>query len=351
MLLEELSGLPSSFMEDLASPMLLHSIYLCGFWVLLCFFISIISDNYSQVDKLWSIVPWFYVWQWQILLFATNYESAASNSAEPIASNHQVKQASSFLGVNVERNESLEMLTILTTLWGIRLTFNFYRRGGYGWPPWIGEEDYRWAFVRNHPWMRASENPIRWQMFNLFFICAYQHILLLLISCPVFIVAKQPSRKLSQVDVGLGLLFIVTLVLETMADNQQYAFQTEKHRKYRLLKAMKAGENEKKSKAEVIALSPMESDGFLSSGLFYFCRHPNYACEQFLWIIVYLFSVQVQPINWTIIGSMLLSSLFFASSQLSESITAGKYKNYSKYTKAKWMFLPFGGSYAPGKEN
>lgn len=34
-------------------------------------------------------------------------------------------------------------MAILVNLWGIRLTLNFARKGGYSWKFWEGEEDYR----------------------------------------------------------------------------------------------------------------------------------------------------------------------------------------------------------------
>ena len=34
-------------------------------------------------------------------------------------------------------------MAAVSAVWGLRLTYNFYRRGGYAWPPWTGEEDYR----------------------------------------------------------------------------------------------------------------------------------------------------------------------------------------------------------------
>jgi steroid 5-alpha reductase family enzyme len=37
----------------------------------------------------------------------------------------------------------LVLMAAVSAVWGLRLTYNFYRRGGYGWPPWSGEEDYR----------------------------------------------------------------------------------------------------------------------------------------------------------------------------------------------------------------
>ena len=43
----------------------------------------------------------------------------------------------------------------LVTVWGIRLTFNFARKGGYSWKFWEGEEDYRWAIVRKNPLFKS----------------------------------------------------------------------------------------------------------------------------------------------------------------------------------------------------
>ncbi len=74
----------------------------------LCFLVSVVTDNYSQVDKLWSITPWLYVW----LLVAV-------------------------CGV---KNQRLMLMAIASLVWGMRLTLNFARRGGYVWPKvWEGE--------------------------------------------------------------------------------------------------------------------------------------------------------------------------------------------------------------------
>jgi steroid 5-alpha reductase family enzyme len=73
-----------------------------------CFLVSVVTDNYSQVDKLWSITPWLYVW----LLVANG-------------------------GLE---NQRLMLMAIASLVWGMRLTLNFARRGGYVWPKvWEGE--------------------------------------------------------------------------------------------------------------------------------------------------------------------------------------------------------------------
>ena len=66
----------------------------------------------------------------------------------------------------------------------------------------------------------------------------------------------------------MSFIFIVAVVIEFIADQQQYDFQTEKHRR------IKAGE----------PLGAYEI-GFVSTGLWGIVRHPNYAMEQSIWVI------------------------------------------------------------------
>ncbi len=81
---------------------------ICAFLVLACFFISVATDNYSQVDKLWSITPWMYVW---VLAFVDRMQTPR-----------------------------LVWMAVVAFVWGARLTLNFNRRGGYTWPKfWLGE--------------------------------------------------------------------------------------------------------------------------------------------------------------------------------------------------------------------
>jgi len=72
----------------------------------LCFILSLITDNYSQVDKLWSTIPIAYIWM-----------VAVKAGFEP----------------------RLVLMGIMVTIWGFRLTYNFSRRGGYSLKFWTGE--------------------------------------------------------------------------------------------------------------------------------------------------------------------------------------------------------------------
>ena len=219
-------------------------------------------------------------------------------------------------------NERMVLMSILVTIWAIRLTYNFARRGAYTWKFWAGEEDYRWEVLRKRP---GFNKPFIWMLFNLFFICSYQNILIFLFTIPILTVVGDNS-PLNWIDYLLSFLFVLFVLLEFAADNQQYVFQTEKHRR------MKAGE----------ALGDYEK-GFIDTGLWGIVRHPNYAMEQAIWLVFYFFSVNVtgEWLNWSVAGCALLLILFKGSSDFSEEISAGKYPAYSRYQKTVPRFIPF----------
>ena len=263
------------------------------FWIYVCaagltFIVSSLSRNYSQVDKLWSTIPILYAW---VVAVKSGYEPR------------------------------VVLMACLVSVWGIRLTYNFARRGGYSWRFWEGEEDYRWAILRAKPELK---NPVRWFLFNLFFISGYQMGLILLFTIPI--VKSVGGSPLGIVDFGLAALFVVLVILETTADQQQWNFQKEKYRR------LSANE----------PLTPPYSDGFVRSGLWSWVRHPNYAAEQAIWIVFYLFTISAGGYwaNWSVAGCVLLVLLFYGSSNFSEEISASKYPGYKEYQEKTGRFLP-----------
>jgi steroid 5-alpha reductase family enzyme len=229
-------------------------------------------------------------------------------------------------------------MACLITVWGIRLTFNFYRRGGYTLLPWKGEEDYRWAHVRQGVYLEILTKPVVWHLFNLTFISIYQNVLLLLIATPSFVVHSMATSckdmysqfHLWGMDGFVGLLILFFILIETIADNQQFHFQSEKARVGRV---------------------GVYSDGFCQKGLFAVLRKPHYAAEQAIWISFYLFTAaatskewvgryNISWVNYSIIGSILLCLLFQGSASLTESITANKYPRYKQYQQQVPLFVP-----------
>lgn len=256
---------------------------------LTCFVVSELTRNCSQVDKIWSIVPMAYAWY-----------MAYAGGLDP---------------------RSL-LMAGLVTLWGIRLTYNFSRRGAYTWKFWSGEEDYRWEVLRQKPMFQSRT---AWFFFNLFFISLYQNGLILLFNLPLLVALQGAETPLGWLDFLAAGLMLTFLVIETIADQQQWKFQNEKHRR------KKAG----------VPLGDY-AHGFTNVGLWRWMRHPNYMAEQAIWICYYFFSVAATGrwLNWSVAGCLLLVVLFQGSSDFSESISAQKYPAYKDYQRRVGRFIP-----------
>lgn len=259
------------------TDLLILLVAVCLGTAMLCFVVSSLTRNYSQVDKLWSIMPVIYTW---IIAINSGFEPRAI------------------------------LMAILVTIWGVRLSFNFWRRGGYSIRIWSGEEDYRWAILRSKPVFKANW---AWVLFNFLFISLYQMVLVLLITLPALhSLGGKPLFWGDALVAGLMLLFIV---VETVADQQQWNYHSRKGAK----------------------------KGFTKTGLWALVRHPNYASEQAIWIVFYFFSVTAtgEWINLSAAGAVLLVLLFWGSSDFSESISMGKYPEYAIYRKLVPRFIPF----------
>ena len=268
---------------------LIDSAYIVLGVIAYTFIVGQLTGNNSQVDKLWSIVPIVYTW---------------------------------YMTYKGGWNERMMLMSVLATAWGIRLTYNFARRGAYKWKFWEGEEDYRWEILRQKP---GFKNPIVWMIFNLFFICFYQNALIFLFTLPILTSLGASAIPLNGIDYLLAGIVLLLIYIEYTADQQQYDFQTEKHRR------IKAG----------VDLGEY-ADGFVSSGLWSKVRHPNYAAEQSIWIVFYLLGAHAtgEWINWTIAGAILLVILFKGSSDFSEEISSNKYPKYKDYQQKVGRFIP-----------
>ncbi len=241
---------------------------------------SLATGDTSWIDRLWSVLPETYVW-----VFALR------------------------AGLSDTR---LDVMAILTTAWGLRLTFNFARRGGY-----TGTEDYRWAVLR------SSMRRWQFQLFNLFFIVVYQSFLLVLIALPAFTAYQHRGAAFGPLDAFLTTLFVAMLVGETVADQQQWNFQRRKR---------------------IVTLAGDEpTTRFLQAGLFRYARHPNYFFEIAQWWIVFLFgAVAARSLaQWTLIGPVLLSALFVGSTSFTEKISRSRYPEYEHYQRTTSAIVPW----------
>ena len=242
---------------------------------------SLVTGDTSWVDRLWSIVPVAYVWI--------------------------------FAGFAHLTNVRLDVMSVVVTLWGARLTFNFARKGGYA-----GVEDYRWGVLR------ARMPHWQFQLLNLFFIVLYQNFILVLITLPAWTAYEhQATTPFGLLDVVLALAFLGGTFAETIADEQQWRFQKEKSA------AIGKGE------------SPVAQ--FLQRGLFRHSRHPAYFFELAQWWIVFLMGAVAAGslFQWTVVGPILLSLLFVGSIRFTESITLSKYPDYKDYQRRTSPVVPW----------
>jgi steroid 5-alpha reductase family enzyme len=238
----------------------------------LCWLLSIVTREYSWVDRSWSVVPAVYLW-----VFAAGSDFDAR----------------------------VTLMACLVTLWAIRLTFNYARKGGYA----PGGEDYRWKILRSRmpPWA--------FQIFNVLFIAGYQNVLLLAITLPAWTAVENPT-SFGPGDVVAAVVFELVHAGETVADQQQWNF----HRR--------------KVSGQVT--------GFLDRGLFRYSRHPNFFCEIGQWWVIFAFGAIAAGTVWlwTIAGAVLLTLLFVGSTLFTESISAGRYPAYADYRRRTSMLVP-----------
>lgn len=98
-------------------------------------------------------------------------------------------------------------------LWGVRLTYNFYRKGGYT----SAGEDYRWVYIRkNYPRVLV-------ELLNFFFTSYYQLYLIYWFSAPI---SYSQPQSLTLTDILLSVTWVALFVGEVASDQQQYNFQT-----------------------------------------------------------------------------------------------------------------------------
>ena len=259
---------------------------------LFCFVVGELTGNNSQMDKLWSILPIVYVW---------------------------------IIAVRGGMTPRLVVMALLATVWGVRLTFNFARKGAYRLKFWEGNEDYRWAVLRGK---KEFQPRWKWTLFDLFFISLYQNALVLMITFPA-LVSMHSDVPFGWVDGLAAALMAAFIFYETLADEQQWQFQS---RKWALL-----------SEGRKLADLPAPYDkGFNTMGLWRVSRHPNYFAEQGTWVSFYLFSVGagIGIFNWSAVGALLLIVLFLGSSAFAEEISSGKYPEYARYCRQVSKFFP-----------
>lgn len=248
---------------------------------ILTFIFNLVTDEYSWTDRLWSTLPIVIAWFYYLK----------------------------------SSNKTLLLSVFLITLWGIRLTFNFARKGGYS-----NEEDYRWSYLK-----KKIGPGFKWKLFSLFFIAIYQQLLFIAFTLPLYL-STRDNTQINTLTYIFSIIAILFLIIETLADQIQWVFQESKH-----------GRRDKKEK-----YNKDYEQGFLSSSLFSISRHPNYLGELGFWYSIYFVASSTvnNYFNYTLIGAILLTLLFIGSVIFTENISQEKYPNYKNYKKQVSAVFP-----------
>ncbi len=163
------------------------------------------------------------------------------------------------------------IVVLLVAIWGLRLTYNWFRR-------WKGLADEDWRYV-----MLRSRHGRRYWLVSLSGIHMMPTALVFAGCLPLFVVFARPTSGFNAVDLA-ALLFTTTAIwLEARAVRQLAAF----------------------------LMTRKEGPEFLRSGLWGKCRHPNYLGEVLFWWGLFLFGLAANPTYWwTAIGALSITLLF-----------------------------------------
>ncbi|KAJ3858644.1 DUF1295-domain-containing protein [Lentinula novae-zelandiae] len=314
-----------------------YAFSLCLFSTAVTYIASVLTSNVSQVDRLWTFLPTIYTAYFALGPLWPTFLPAQLQAQYP---------RDDLTGSITFSSRALVLLTLIN-LWMFRLSYNTFRRGLFS----LTDEDYRWAVLRRQFNQRFGGigGQVVFQIVNLTFIAATQNVLLMGLGWPAYLAVTQ-SSTLVTTDYILALWALGVLVVEFTADNQQFVFQTYKHtflqNPTHALRTASTVAWPCASPETDLKLTPADARrGFITSGLWRYSRHPNFACEQAFWWIISAIPVFASPTPISSITpflpSLALSLLFLSSTFYTESISASKYPlPYSAYQSRVPMFGP-----------
>jgi steroid 5-alpha reductase family enzyme len=163
------------------------------------------------------------------------------------------------------------LVLILVSLWGIRLTYNWAR----GWRG-LGHQDWRYTDLQRRT------GRAYW-LVSLLGIHLFPTVVVFLGCLPLFPALTESMRPLGALDLVAAGVTGFAIWLEATADQQLRRFTTASH--------------------------PPEE--FLRSGLWAWCRHPNYLGEILFWWGLFAFSLAAGVISWwTAVGAVAITVMF-----------------------------------------
>lgn len=131
-------------------------------------------------------------------------------------------------------------------------------------------------------------------------------------------------------DTIFARLLMALVVFEWFADGSQWTYHQAKNEYQDTAKVPKGY-----TRAQL-------DRGFNTLGLFKYSRHPNFAAEQSIWLVLYMWSCWATHtnFNWTFAATASYLLVFQGSTPITEYISSGKYPEYKLYQQRVGKFIP-----------
>ncbi len=235
---------------------------------LVIFIIGTFLKNASLYDPYWSVIPLFLIVFWE-------------------------------LDVAMPFNFSTIMMFVVLLLWGVRLTYNW-------WKNWTGfdEQDWRYDLLR-------EKNKKIYPITNLFGIHMIPTVVVFLQMINVFGAVGKDINLISVI----GYIFcIIAPIIQFYSDKQMFDFRKN---------------NKEKNK-------------IIDTGLWKYSRHPNYFGELLFWVGIYIvYYGTAETIDINMIYPILMILLFvFISVPMMENKLKDR-DGFEEYRKNVSMLIPF----------
>lgn len=192
------------------------------------------------------------------------------------------------------------------------------------------------------------------KLLNITFISFMQSIILYLLAAPVYpiLLSTQFRPEVDASDLAFLAWQLGLVVSEWFSDQQQWGkitwcvARTPSAKSLTYSPDFHAAKHEYQKSAKIPrgwAAADLNR-GFLTSGLWKYSRHPNFAAEQTIWLSLYAWSAITTNTSyfWASAGIVNLLSIFASSTILTEWITGQKYPEYEEYQRQVGKFMPLG---------
>lgn len=255
------------------------------FWV-----IGLLQSSHWMIDLYWTVIPVM------LVHFYANH---------PLAK------------YNMWRSK---VVIVLTWIWSIRLTHNYFRRENW---QWGHRQDWRFTDM-------SQQYSKYWWWLSFFVVYVSQQVFLIGICLPMYVVHSE-DKPWNIWDFTAIFICLSAIIIAYYADTQLYNFVS------RNQKLKELGE-------------PVVPN--LDEGLWRYSRHPNYFGEQLWWWGLVLFAWNLGQ-AWTFIGALVNSmclahvTVLVENRMLKQAYRAEAYKLYQKTTS---VWIPWFKSSAIGKD-